>query len=113
MFEGSREIRFLAFLVAELTHRLDQQENQLMALVTIDQTVLDGFAASLTTIDTAVKALAANPNNNLQPADVSGITNEIAAIQADLNPPAPADPTPVSTDTPPADTTDTTATPAS
>ena len=71
-----------------------------MALVTIDQAVIDGIVTELTTIETEVQALVASEQNNLQPADVSGITTALSAISASLTPAPTPVPAPAPTPTP-------------
>lgn len=69
-----------------------------MALVQVDQTVLDAFGATLSEIADAVQAIVDDEANPLTDADVSGITAPIARLQDILTKPetpvedAPADP---------------------
>lgn len=67
-----------------------------MALVQIDQTVLDAFGVALSEIADAVQAIVDDPGNPLGDADVTGITAPIARLQDILTTPeepvAPVEP---------------------
>ena len=71
---------------------LNQKVVLLMALVQIDQTVLDEIASDLQVVLDEVTAIVDNPDVPLGDADVSGITEAVNSIQAKLaNPTTPVD----------------------
>jgi hypothetical protein len=108
---AGRVVTALAPLLLTIIH----QNRIIMADVKIDQVVLDGILTSLSEVETEVEQLVTSSDNNLDRANVAGITDKIAAIKTDVDnalasvtpPPAPpADPgstTPVD-GTPPVDT---------
>lgn len=94
--------------------RLNQQDTtlnhitrkigHLMALVSVDQTVLDGIGTELGTIADAVQALVDNPDVPLQAADLTSITDAVGRIESSLTAPeTPVEPAPEPTPEAPAD----------
>lgn len=55
-----------------------------MALVQVEQSVLDAFATELANIADAVQAIVDDPGNPLQDADVSGLTSAVTRLQGML-----------------------------
>lgn len=75
-----------------------------MALVKIDQSVLDEFGTQLSTIADEVQKLVDDESNPLSDADVSGITGPLARINTLFQAPTtPVDGSDDGSSTPPAD----------
>ena len=66
-----------------------------MALVSIDQTVLDELGNTLQTVADGVQSIIDDPDNDLGPADLSAVTDAVSRLQALVaNPETPVEPTP-------------------
>lgn len=67
-----------------------------MALVSIEQSVLDELGNTLGTIADGVQAIIDDPSNDLGPADFTAVTAGVARLQSLVAAPeTPADETPV------------------
>lgn len=68
---------------------------RIMALVSIEQSVLDAFGTTLQEIADNVQEIVDDPSNDLGPADVSGITGAVTRLQELVaEPESPVEPTP-------------------
>lgn len=67
--------------------RIIELQEYTMALVQIDQTVLDAFGSTLSEIADAVQAIVDDETNPLGDADVTGITAPITRLQELLTKP--------------------------
>jgi hypothetical protein len=81
-------------------HRIINRLDYLMALVSVDQTVLDSIGTELGSIADAVQALVDNPDVPLGAADLSSITDAVSRIESSLTAPEtpvepPVEPAPV------------------
>lgn len=76
-------------------NHLTRKLGHLMALVSVDQTVLDSIGTELGSIADAVQALVDNPDVPLGAADLSSITAAVSRIESSLTAPeTPVDPAP-------------------
>jgi hypothetical protein len=81
--------------IKERLGRIERNQEKIMALVQIDQTVLDAFGSTLSEIADGVQALVDDDSNPLTDADVTGITAPITRLQELLaKPEEPVEPTP-------------------
>lgn len=81
--------------IKQLLHGIRHTQEYIMALVQIDQTVLDAFGTTLGEIADGVQALVDDETNPLTDADVTGITAPIARLQEILTAPeTPVEETP-------------------
>jgi hypothetical protein len=71
--------------LAPLLLTIIHQNRIIMADVKIDQVVLDGILTSLSDVEAEVEQLVTSSDNNLDRANVAGITDKIAAIKADVD----------------------------
>jgi hypothetical protein len=87
--------------LAELKSGQRRLEALIVALASIEQSVLDQIGSSLQEVADGVQAIIDDPGNDLGPADMTAVTSAVSRLQ-DLvaNPETPVEPTP---DAPPAD----------
>lgn len=67
-------------------NRIEEKVDTLMALVSVEQDVLDTIGLELTNLGDAVQALVDDPGNTLTAADLSVITDPLARIESILPP---------------------------
>lgn len=88
-------------LQRNLLVNLTEMVGVLMALASIEQSVLDEIGTQLQTVADGVQAIIDDPSNDLGPADLSGITDAVSRLQGLVSEPetpvdggdTPAEPT--------------------
>jgi hypothetical protein len=103
LFRRFRETVLLELrMIHEHQHHIIEKQRIIMALVKVDQTVLDAIGDTLSGILTAVEEIVADESNPLQDADLTKITGPVTALQEVLTRPTePVEPeTPETPETP-------------
>jgi archaellum component FlaC len=72
--------------IVETINRIEQKVDRIMALVSVEQDVLNTIGTELTNIADAVQTLADDANNPLTAADLTVITDPLSRIENILPP---------------------------